>query len=93
MPDALPAEARLLVGANGALVAHGRKNAHRDGERGREHLLLEEGQRRLADALAAVLLRRDEEIEIPSAGLELLREIGTPDGRVDCVRIADRLAA
>ncbi len=73
-------------------MRHGSEDAHRDGERGREHLLLEEGERRLADALAAMLLGGDEEIEIPGAGLELLREISAPDRCIDGVRIADGLA-
>src|SRR5436190_16814435 len=93
VPDALPVKTGLLVGAYRALVADRGEDAHGYRERRGKYLLLEECQRRLPDATAAVLLRRDEEIEVPGTGLEILRQRFTPQRGIDRVRVADGLGA
>src|SRR5690242_14299332 len=39
-----------------------------------------------------MLFRGDEEIEIPGAGLEILRQVFASQSRIDGMRISDRLA-
>ena len=93
VPDALPVETRLLVGPYRALVADRGEDANGHRERRGEYLLLEQCQRRLADAPAAMLLRRNEKIEVPGAGLEILRQLIAPQRGIDRMRVADGLAA
>ena len=92
VPDAFPAKTGLLVGTHGALVLNRGEDADGDRERGGEYLILEQCQSGLPNPAAAMLLRRDEEVEIPSAGLEILRQRFSPQRCVDGMRVSDRLA-
>ena len=92
VPYALPAEAGLLVGPHGPLVLDRREDANRHCQRRREHLLAQHRQGDMPDAAPATLFLGDEEVEIPRAGLEVVRQALAPERGVDRVRVAHRLA-
>src|SRR5690606_11550510 len=68
-----------------------RKDTDGNRQRRLEYLLLKELQRRHANALAAMSLGGDEDVEIPRAGAQVVGQRLAPKGRVDRMCVTDRL--
>src|SRR5665647_820781 len=89
VPDAFPAKAGVLVGTHGSLVFDRGNDANGHGERGGENRILQQPQSRRPYAPHSVLLRSNEQVEVPGARLEILRQLLAPHRGVNRVRIAD----